>query len=34
MEQSWLGVGTDVDARVASVGAGRGRPALHLWIYC
>jgi hypothetical protein len=34
MEQSRLGVGLDVDARMASVVAGRGRPALHFWIYC
>jgi hypothetical protein len=29
MEQSWLGVGLDVDAQLTSVVAGRGRPALH-----
>ena len=29
MEQSWLGVGLDVDAQLTSAVAGRGRPALH-----
>jgi hypothetical protein len=34
MEQSRRRVGLDVDAQLTSVVAGRGRPALHFWIYC